>query len=199
MADKRRAPLPIQRPDCCVIVERGSFNVSKRVKITRPLIDPADGAPRIRDPIEGKRFAGSDPVPRIAKRLDRDAGEIAGVRGTKHRNNEIWPFRDTPDPEGNPQIVLVVRDAPAAGDIDKAGHADRGVQNKANNGVLGAAEIALQGVVGGNQRRLQVVQKIVHRITHRARQCGPIGFRGGHQNMPIDHLVEVENFAIHVF
>ena len=142
-------------------------------------------------------IAGDD-VARIAKAVGDVAEQVAWVRGPEDRQHQIGAVGNAPCRQRDPEIVGVVGDADLGADIDQSADPDRRVDQKPPQRVAGQIHPALQHVVGEDDRRVQVLQEIVHRVAHRRRQHRAVGVRHRHQDRPVDPLVEVEDRPVGV-
>ena len=80
---------------------------------------------------------------------------------------------------------LQAETVPHADLADRAStEADRGVEQRPTECLGRQARLRLQYVVGENDRRIQVLQKIMDHIAKRARDDGAIGIRHRHHPLP---------------
>ena len=83
------------------------------------------------------------------------------------------------------------------GDIDEAADADGRVDEEARRRGAGAAEFALEQIVGQDDRGLQVAQEVAHAVFGRIgqRQVIPAGERL--QQDFVEELIDLEEISVH--
>jgi hypothetical protein len=92
-----------------------------------------------------------------------------------------------------------MRPAPRVGDIDGTEGADRGVDGEALRRIPGPFDIALQDIVGENDRLSDIVGEIVNALTQLRGHILDIGPRDRLQDDAVEKLVCFEDLAVDRF
>lgn len=178
-------------------IERGAVDHPRPIEKAFGAVGRIEAEPH---PIGGVDYpAGDDPAQGIHGEVDAGSGEIARIARTQERNVEIGSARHAPGGEGQAEIRRLRGNARLFCQIDQPAEAEAAVDDEAEQGVAGAAGLALEQVVGEVDRAQKIGEPVMDAVANRFRHALPVGIAERAEDEAIDLATDGEEGPVRRF
>src|SRR5690606_11773931 len=113
-----------------------------------------------------------------------------------NRQDEVEPVAHAPFGKRLAEIFIFVGKALSFRDIHETGNTRRRVDDEARRGCTRAADVALQDIVGNDERRLQVAQEALNGVAYETGQYGLVALGDRLDHGAVENVVEAEDEAV---